>query len=186
MRHRSTGYVLAALILAGVNVTTPLHAQTQDFSGTWKFDAARSQGEAPLPLGSLRRANQPRAAVARGASRPIDVDPTLRVIKQNGKDLTIASNGEELSFQIDGRERQASRRFGGVQTQGKAEWQGNSLIVTTSLEVYLGQEKGYVTVDARDAYSLAGDVMTIDRVETTREGTKVTSKLIYTKTGGTQ
>jgi hypothetical protein len=184
--HRSTAYVVAALMLTGVTSETLLRAQAPDFSGTWKFDAARSQGEAPLPLGSLRRANQPRAAVGRGATRPIDVDPTLRVIKQSGTEISIASNGEELFFQIDGMQRRVSRRFGGVQTQGKAEWQGNTLIVTTSLEVYLGQEKGYVTLEARDTYRLAGEVMTIDRVETTREGTMVTSKLTYTKSGGTQ
>lgn len=156
MRTRVAAIVAVAAVLAWAGLAA---AQAKpDFSGTWALDEAKSD---PAPQRGGGRGGGGRAA-------------TL-VIKQTASELTIERKGADGTtvgtdvIKLDGSESKIAVGRGGEMTV-KASWDGGKLVIAGQMDM-----RGTM-VERKDVYSLAGNVLTLER--TTGQNT---TKLVYNK-----
>lgn len=160
---------LATLILALPGPTVRLVAQTTpDLTGTWIADASKSD---PAPAG--------RGAGGFGGRGG---NPNQLVITKSDTELTVSQGGTgNYIYNLDGTERTGPP---GGETKSTIAWQDGKLIVTWKREFFAGPERGYVTSTGRDTYTLAGNVLTVEKMSTTPppgpHGTQ-TRKTVYNK-----
>ncbi len=201
----STKYALAAGIVAGCLVLPSTGwAQVTDFSGTWRFDETKSTttpelvavggsegtavnrgGRAGGGGGAGGGGAAPAAGAARGggggggrAARTVDTN--RMVIKQTATDLNILDGGVALVYKLDGSENTVSALNRPGYPKGKAVWEGNKLVLSTSQQVYIGKAQ-FAPRTTKQVYSLDGGVLTIEKTETSPQGVVKTEKLVYTK-----
>lgn len=126
-----------------------------DLSGTWTLDAARSD---PQP-----------AAGAAGNQLVITQSPADVVVRQGTVNMPYKTDGTETSYLQQGR------------IVATARWVGATFVVWWKKELYAGPRDGYVVTSGKDAYSVAGSVLTVEKSTTTRQGT-ATRKAVYNRT----
>lgn len=189
--NASMKYALAATVACLLALPSLGWAQTADFSGTWTFDPAKSNGK-PEPV-SLAGGESPEVtaegrvgggAAAVGAqpaggraARPVDF--FRLVIKQTPAEINMLEGGVALVFKLDGSEQSISGLGRAGYPKGKAAWEGNKLVLTTKQDVYIGKAQ-FASRTTKDAYSVEGGMLTIEKSENFQNDTK-TSKLIYNK-----
>jgi hypothetical protein len=54
------------------------------------------------------------------------------------------------------------------------------MVITTSQQVYVGKGE-FLTLTSKEVWSIDGNVLTIEKTETTRERTTENTKLIYNR-----
>ncbi len=129
----------------------------QDFTGTWKWNAARSE---------IR-------------SLPSPPDPVLR-IEQKGSVLSVSAGGAEdgpfrtITYNLDGKESRS--RHGNVQSSTVTKWEGSALLVNTLVSAGANH-----TVMERWKRTRDGSVLTIKRT-IVRMGGEAESLLVYQNT----
>ena len=64
--------------------------------------------------------------------------------------------------------------------QGQTTWDGGKLVISTTQQVYVGKGE-YLTLTNKEAWSLDGNVLTIEKTETTRQRTTEDAKLIFNR-----
>lgn len=163
------------LVLAAIAVGAQVHP---DLSGTWSYDAARSEA-APRraassgPVGPQGNAPS-RGGIALYAGRGGGASNQI-VIAQTPADITIGQNALSVTYTFDGREIFAPPAG---ETKAVASWDGPRLVIAWKRTYYTVQ--GYVDSCGRDVYSRSGDTLTLERTTTTPQGTE-TRTVVFTK-----
>jgi hypothetical protein len=104
---------------------------------------------------------------------------TMLVIKVSPDDVTMESDtgsGQTIQtfvYKLDGSAHPIPGALG-WETQAKASWEGGNLVVMTKRSMQ--GPTGTMGVEVKDVYSVAGDVLTIDR-----SLGRATQKLVYRK-----
>ena len=183
---RVSAFAVVMLVTLGASGVA---AQTTDFSGTWTFDAARSQGAPTLPsiAGSGVNTAQSRSAGGRaGQFDPAtgrvltDIAFNKLTVKQTPTDLFVAFAGLELVYKLDGSKNNISAAGRAGFPRGQVAWDGPKLVITAADSVYVGQGQ-YRELPSKEIWSLDGNTLTIDKTETTRAQATVHNVLVYTK-----
>ena len=155
MRH-----VLIVAAIGAAAATAAVSAQTlPDLSGTWLVDKAKSD-PAPAPIGRGRG------------------NPNVMVIAKGDGTLTVSVGGANYIYNLDGSERTGPP---GGETKSKIAWNSGSLVVTWRREYFAGPDKGYLTSTGRDTYTLAGNVLTVERMMSAPPQPQETRKTVYIK-----
>jgi hypothetical protein len=164
---------MAALVLSMALPTALLAQAKTDFSGTWTFDEAKSD---PAPA----RAGGGGGGGGRGGGRMGGAPATAMTIKQTPAELsmdrTTAQGAQTVVLKLDGTDSQNTIGMGPATS--KAVWDGPRLVVTTTQTVQ--GRGGEITINSKEIYSVAGNVLTIETTRSTPGGEQ-TRKLIYTK-----
>ena len=132
-----------------------------NLAGSWAID----RGAAPVGRGA-------------GGINGIPIATTL-VIKVAPDDVTIESDtgsGQTIQtfvYKLDGSSHPIPGALG-WETQARASWEGSSFVVMTKRSMQ--GPTGTMGVEVKDVYSVAGDVLTIDR-----SLGRATQKLVYRK-----
>lgn len=196
MTQPSVRHVLAAALVLVLGAQAPGSAQTTDFSGTWVFDASRSVGTLTLPMiggsqgtavrdgGRGRRGRVPgRAGVFDPATGRISRGPLdfNRIeVTQTPTDVRVVWGGVELAYKLDGNRHNISAISRPGFPQGQTTWDGGKLVISTTQQVYVGKGE-YLTLTNKEVWSLDGNVLTIEKTETTRQRTTEDAKLIFNR-----
>jgi hypothetical protein len=159
--------LLAMMFALTLAVPVSLRSQANpDLSGAWALDEAKSD---PAPAAPAGRAGARPAAGAAPAGRV--------TISQTPTEVTIAQGPQNLTYKFDGTE---TFYFQNGEIRATAAWDGGKLIVSWKKELFAGPTKGYVTTTGKDSYSVAGNVLTIEKITVAPEGAQ-TRKAIYTR-----
>ena len=157
MKHRRY-----AIIVAIAAISAALAAQANsELAGTWTID----RGGAPAGRGA-------------GGIPGIPIANTM-IIKLSPSDVTMETDtgsGQSMQsfvYKLDGSSNPVPGALG-WETKATAAWQGANLVVMTRRS--MTGPTGPMGVEVKDVYSVAGDVLTIDR-----SMGRVTQKLIYKK-----
>ena len=205
MTRRIKSCVLSAAMACLLMVPSPAAAQTAIFAGTWTFDPSKSQGTPELPSVSDRintgygrqLGGTDRQAIVvqaeRGALRPgaravpeagsvvaAPVDLNKLEVKQTATDLDLATAGFALRYKLDGTEDTISALRLPNWPKGKAAWDGNKLVLTTSRQGYMGRNE-FAPRLTKEVFSVDGNVLTIETTETPPQGSPVTKKLVFNR-----
>jgi hypothetical protein len=155
-------HVRLVMIAAIVACAAALGAQAgSDLAGTWTIE----RGAAPAGRGA-------------GGIAGIPIANTI-IIKLSPSDVTMETDtgsGQSMQsfvYKLDGSSNPVPGALG-WETKATAAWQGTSLVVMTRRS--MTGPTGPMGVDVKDVYSVAGDILTIDR-----SMGRVTQKLIYKK-----
>jgi hypothetical protein len=149
-----------------------------DLSGTWTLDEAKSDPAPPAPATARAAARGDAGAAAAGrGGRGGGLPAGQLAISQTPADVTIVQGPQNLTFKLDGTE---TFYFQNGEIRGTAAWDGDKLIVSWKKELFAGPTKGYVTTTGKDAYSVAGNVLTVEKTTVTGQGTE-TRKLVYNR-----
>ncbi len=151
--------VAAALVVVAAGF--PAAQAIPDLSGTWLVDAARSDPAPPAPAGGRGRGNANQMVITNGEST-----------------LTVALGNANYIYNLDGSERTGPP---GGETKSKIAWDGGRLVVTWKREFFAGPEKGYETSTGRDTYTLAGTVLTVERMTALPGQPPQTRKTVYNR-----
>jgi hypothetical protein len=150
-------FVLSALVALACSAVISAQANP-DLAGTWTIDrgaGSGGRGIAGIPL------------------------PTTLVITLSPNDVTMETDtgsGQTLQsfvYKLDGSSNPVPGALG-WDTKANASWDGRHLVVMTRRS--MTGPTGPMGVDVKDVYSVAGDVLTIDR-----SMGRVTQKLVYRK-----
>lgn len=187
-------YMLAATLVLVLGALTPGAAQTPDFSGTWVFDASKSVGTPTLPAigGSQGTAVRGDGRGGRGPGRAGVFDPATgrtsrgpldfnkMQVKQTPTEVQVVYGGVDLAYKLDGSTHNISAIMRPGFPQGKTTWDGKRLVITTSQQVYMGKGE-FLTLTNKEVWSIDGNVLTIEKTETTRQRTTENTKLVYNR-----
>jgi hypothetical protein len=154
--------VLWLILPAGLSAVVAAQA-TPDLTGTWTLDPARSD---PAP-----------AAAGRGGRGGA---PNQLVITKTDTELTVSQGGAgNYIYNLDGSERSGPP---GGETKSTISWSDGKLVVSWKREFFAGPDRGYVTSSGKDVYTVAGNVLTIERMSATPPQAPQTRKTVYIKT----
>jgi hypothetical protein len=155
--------VAFALALALGDPSGSLAQERPDFSGTWKFNQAKST---PGIAGNT----------------PIVPFPSQIVVKQTASELSVESTSVRQApltvvFKLDGSKVtvQAPR---GITETGEARFEGATLVVTTRRS--FSSPAGETVVDFKETWRLNGGVLTIEKTRT-ESGDSATETAAYDK-----
>ena len=152
--------IVKALATFALGVTLSAQA-LPDLSGTWVADAARSD-QAPAAAGRGRGGNQ-----------------NQLVITRSDTDLTVSLGGAgNYIYNLDGSERSGPP---GGETKSRMTVQNGAMVITWKREYFAGPDKGYLTSTGRDTYSVAGGVLTVERMTVLPSQPAQTRKTVYNK-----
>jgi hypothetical protein len=161
---------LAAPVVAAAQAKT-------DFSGTWTFDAEKSDPAGGPGGGGGGGGRGPGPG---GGGRMGGGTPSKLVIKQTAGELTVERtlpNGTETAvYKLDGSV--STNKMGMGESKTKASWDGANLVLTGKQAVSTPQ--GDFEIDTKDVYSLSGSALTITTSRTTPRG-EMTRKLVFNK-----
>jgi hypothetical protein len=165
--RRAGNWLTLALVtsLAGLTaLSTVVAAQAiPDLTGTWTLDTANSD---PAP-----------AAAGRGGRGGT---PNQLVITKTDTQLTVSQGGAgNYIYNLDGSERSGPP---GGETKSTISWQDGKLVVIWKREFFAGPDRGYVTSNGKDVYTVTGNVLTVERMSTTPPQGPQTRKSVYNKT----
>ena len=195
----SAKYAVAAATVAGcLALPSTGWAQATDFSGTWRFDEAKSTSTPELvavggsegtavargrAAGAAPGGAPPPPAPGRagGGGRAVRaVDTNRMIIKQTPADINILDGGVALVYKLDGSENNVSALNRPGYPKGKATWEGSKLVLSTSQQVYIGKAQ-FAPRTTKQVYSADNGVLTIEKTETSAQGVVKTEKFVYSK-----
>lgn len=129
------------------------------FSGTWHYNlGASGRGSAGISLPSELVIGQ----------TPTELHVDSSTVRQDAISVVYRLDGTEVS--VPGPS--------GITTKARATLEGARLVIDSTRS--FPSPAGEVTVDIKDVYSLAGDVLTIERTQTIN-GISATAKAVYSK-----
>jgi hypothetical protein len=158
MRH----FITHVAIVASVALSGALAAQgNSELAGTWTIDrGGTATGRGAGVIAGIPIANTIIIKIA-----PAEV--TMETDTGSGQSM------QTFLYKLDGSTNPVPGALG-WETKATAAWQGPSLVVTTRRS--MTGPTGPMGVEVKDVFSVAGDVLTIDR-----SMGRVTQKLIYRK-----
>jgi hypothetical protein len=159
MHSRFRPRLLGATIALVLGAIVAQAQSNPDLSGTWTFDAAKSDPGAATTGGG------------RGGGG------TELVIGRSDTQLTVARGGQTFVYNLDGSEVPGPP---GGETYSKMAWEGGKLVVTWRRQYYAGAA-GFKVNTGRDVYTLNGNTLTVERTQTNDGAKPVTRTSVYTK-----
>ncbi|MBI3262259.1 MAG: hypothetical protein HYZ58_03800 [Acidobacteria bacterium] len=164
---RKVFVIMTMVALAGSGLVPA--QEKASFAGTWNFDEAKSD---PAPAG------RGGGGGGRGGGRGGAVATTL-VIKQTAAEVTIESTTGQGSqtavYKVGG---ESTVTMGRGEMKAKTSWDGDKLVIDGTQN--LSTPNGDISIQRKDVISVAGNVLTIERTQTTQQGSQ-TRKLVYNK-----
>ncbi len=152
-------FVVAASIALGAQ-------KKPDFSGTWTFDASKSEVAQGAAGGRMGGGPMEMTVVIRQT-------PEALVIEQNLRD-----NTRTLTYKLDGTE-SVNRGMRGADVKSTSRWEGDTL-VTEGTQTMSGPG-GEMTIKSKEVRSIAADgTMVVQSTRETPRGT-MNSKLVFKK-----
>jgi hypothetical protein len=162
MNQMSVVTLIAALALG---VSAPARTQGKpNFSGTWIYNQALSSG-------------------GTSGNNPLVSFPSELLIKQTPVELhwqssSIRQDAITAIFKLDGSEVTMAGRPE-ITMKGKAMLEGDKLVISSRRSY--SSPAGDITTDFKEVYTVAGDVLTIEKTQTTG-GVSSTLQAVYNKT----
>ena len=150
--------VLVAFVACGATIAAQANSE---LAGTWTID----RGGAPAGRGAGGISGIPIANTMIITLSPNDV--TMETDTGSGQSM------QTFLYKLDGSSNPVPGALG-WETKATAAWQGSTLVVMTRRS--MTGPTGPMGVEVKDVFSVAGDVLTIDR-----SMGRVTQKLIYRK-----
>ncbi len=170
--------VLVAALSAALAVPALVFAQAApkaDLSGTWNFDAAKSD-PAGAPGGGGGGGGRPGGGGGRMGGGP----PSKIVIKQTASELTVETTtragAQTAVYKLDGTESVNKTAMG--ESKSKATWDGSNLVVAGKQAISTPQ--GDFEIDVKEVYSMTDGVLTVTTTRVTPRG-ETTRKNVFTK-----
>lgn len=154
--------VLGVALTLGVQAVALAQARP-DFSGTWKFNQAKSS---PNIAG-----NSP------------DVPfPSELVVKQTPTEFSVASSSVRQQpfsavFKLDG-SKATVKAPSGITETGEAKLEGATVVITSRRS--FSSPAGETVVDFKEIWNLSGNVLTIEKSRT-EDGESISAKAIFDK-----
>ena len=109
--------MVSALLLVAALAGTAAAAEKPNFSGEWKMNAAKTNfGPLPPPTSIVRKVThaEPALSIVEEQQGDLGTQNTTRKYTTDGKDTSFESNGAEV--------------------KGSAVWDGNVIVVTSSVD----------------------------------------------------
>jgi hypothetical protein len=152
--------VLGVALALGVQATALAQARP-DYSGTWRFNQARSN---PNTAGNT----------------PTIPFPSQIVVKQTATELSVASTSvrqQPISavYKLDGSKVDVQAPAG-ITEAGEAKLDGANVVITTRRS--FSSPAGETVVDFKEVWTLNGNVLTIEKTRT-QSGDASTEKAVY-------
>jgi len=154
--------VLGVALTLGVQAVALAQARP-DFSGTWKFNQAKSSpniaGNSPdLPF------------------------PSQIVVKQTPTELSVAGSSvrqqsSSAVFKLDG-SKVTVQAPQGISETGEAKFEGTTVVITSRRS--FPSPAGDIVADFKEIWSLSGNVLTIVKTRT-QEGESTSEKAVFDK-----
>ena len=170
MTHR---HLISTLAIVVALAATAAAQAKPDFSGTWRFDDAKSD---PAPA----RGGGGGGGGGRGGGRMGGAPATAMTITQTpaqlSMDRTTAQGSQTVVYKLDGSE--STNTIGMGPATSKAAWDGSRLVITTTQTVQ--GRGGEITINSKEIYSVQGSTLTIETTRSTPGG-EISRKLVYTK-----
>lgn len=158
---------LMTVVALALGTATVFAQARPNFAGKWTLDPA----SAPAPGGG-----------GRGGGRGGGLGSEL-TIAQDATTVTLDYVGGgrnpgpvKLTYKLDGSENR-NAGFGGTEQVSKAVWDGNALVVTTTIAF------GDNSFDQIRKFSLEGGNLIVETTAPGREGGPATTRLVYKKAG---
>ena len=168
MRLPSTRFASAATLALVIAAQVPGSAQSApDLSGKYMFVKEKSTG---MPM-------VPRIFNTTGAPAGSD----QLVIAQTPQAVNVKIGEVDLTYPIEGAEKNISTDGRAGFPIGKAAWEGGRLVANLTQEVFSAAKGNYVKVPVKETYSMADGVLILERVRTHLDGKTTTEKLVYKK-----
>ncbi len=146
------------LVLGFTLVGLTVGAQSKpDFSGTWKFEAAKSDPQMAPP------------------GMQVPPDPAQLVIQQTAAEMTIDNGAAKATFKLDGSD--STNSMNGIPVVTQTAWEGDTIVTRGSIKL------PNMTIDFSDTRALSADgrVMTVTHHGKIADMGEATRKLIFTK-----
>ena len=162
MSRMSVVALTAAVALA---VSVPARTQGKpNFSGRWTYNQAlsgqRTSGNNPLVSFPSELLIKQTPAELHWQASTVRQDAITAIFKLDGSDVTMAGSPE-------------------MTITGKAMLEGDTLVITSRRSY--SSPAGDISTDFKEVYSVAGDVLTVEKTQTTG-GISSTLKAVYNKT----
>lgn len=155
--------VLGVALALGVQAVALAQARP-DFSGTWRFNQAKSSQNIA--------GNSPNVPF-----------PSQIVVKQTPSELSVVSSsvrqqGMSAVYKLDG-SKVTVEAPSGISETGEARFEGATVVITSRRS--FSSPAGETVVDFKEIWSLTGNVLTIEKTRT-ETGESSTEKAVYDKT----
>lgn len=155
---------IAAGVCLALALQAPAEAQARpDFSGTWRFNQAKSS-----------------ANIA--GNTPIVAFPSQLVVKQTATELqvdgtSVRQQPTSAVFKLDG-SKVSVKAPAGITESGEARIEGANLVITTRRS--FTSPLGETIVDFKEVWTLSGNALTIEKTRT-ESGDSATEKAVFDK-----
>lgn len=154
---------LAVVCLAAVVQGSALAQARPDFSGTWRFNQAKSS---PNIAGNT----------------PIVPFPSQLVVKQTPTEFhvegtSVRQQPTSAVFKLDG-SKVSIKAPSGITETGEARLEGTALVITTRRS--FTSPLGETVVDFKEVWTLSGNALTIEKTRT-ESGDSATEKAVFDK-----
>jgi hypothetical protein len=154
-------------ILVGMALGLSAHAlvlaQVPDYSGTWRFNQAKSS---PNIAGNTPNVPFPSQIVVKQTAAELSVESTS--VRQNPVSAVFKLDGSKVTLQTPA----------GITETGEARFEGATVVITSRRS--FPSPAGDIVTDFKEVWSLSGNVLTIEKTRT-QEGEASTEKAVYDK-----
>ena len=155
--------ILAGVCLALVLDTAAFAQAGPDFSGTWRFNQAKSS---PNIAGNTPIVPFPSQLVVKQTATEVHVDGTS--VRQQPTSATYKLDGSKVSIKAPS----------GITETGEAKIEGSNLVITTRRS--FTSPLGETIVDFMEVWTLNGSALTIEKTRT-ESGDSATEKAVFDK-----
>jgi len=161
--NRMSVMTLTAALALGIPVPAPTQGKP-NFSGRWSYNQALSSpgtfGNNPLVSFPSELLIKQTPAELHWQASSVRQDAIAAIFKLDGSEVTMTGASE-------------------MTMRGKAILEGDKLVITSKRSY--SSPAGDITTDFKEVYGVAGDVLTIEKTQTTG-GISSTLKAVYNKT----
>ena len=158
-------FVIALTAALAMEVSVPARTQGKpDFSGRWSYNQALSSqgtsGNNPLVSFPSELLIKQTPAELHWQASSVRQDAITAIFKLDGSEVTMTGAPE-------------------ITMRGKAMLEGDKLVIMSKRSY--SSPAGDITTDFKEVYGVAGDVLTVEKTQTTG-GVSSTLKAVYSKT----
>jgi hypothetical protein len=156
------------VIVAGVCLALVMHAAAfaqarPDFSGTWRFNQAKSS---PNIAGNTPLVPFPSQLVVKQTPTELHVEGTS--VRQQPTSAVYKLDGSKVSIKAPS----------GITETGEAKVEGSTLLITSRRS--FTSPLGETVVDFKEVWTISGNVLTIEKTRT-ESGDSATEKAVFDK-----
>jgi hypothetical protein len=154
--------VVCVAVMLGAQVVALAQARP-DFSGTWRFNQAKSS---PNIAGNTPNISFPSQLVVKQSATEVSIDSTS--VRQQPLSAVFKLDGSKVTVQAPS----------GISETGEAKLEGATLVITTRRS--FSSPAGETVVNFKEVWSLSGTALTIEKTRI-EEGETSTEKAVFDK-----